>query len=298
MTKPISRIIFECIGETSKDIMGTAVVSALKREYPKADIIVNTTHTEVWLHNPNVYRVYKLGTTAYFYDDYVADGKSLIFKLDPYNSNDFILGETHLIDAWCELCGIERKGAMPELFFTHREKEIAREALGIDKPVLLIHLHGEIGGMPYPYPWSRDANIPGMQKIVDLMSEKGYSVVQVTPPNTPTLRGVKRLVFDNRLMMCAIMHTSKRILVDSFLQHAAAAFDLPSVVLWNSLDPERHGYGLHKNVIAKKSKEYAAHEDLFIGQFRLTRALPAQNPVPPASDFYTPVSIVSALEKT
>jgi hypothetical protein len=42
--------------------------------------------------------------------------------------------------------------------------------------------------------------------------------------------------------------SSKRVLIDSCLQHAAAALKLPSTVLWIGTAPENFGYDLHTNV--------------------------------------------------
>jgi hypothetical protein len=45
--------------------------------------------------------------------------------------------------------------------------------------------------------------------------------------------------------------SAKRVLIDSCLQHAAAAFKLPSVVLWIGTHPEVYGYNIHTNIKAK-----------------------------------------------
>ena len=48
-----------------------------------------------------------------------------------------------------------------------------------------------------------------------------------------------------------LMHSNKRILIDSCLQHAAAALNKPSTVLWNGTSPKVFGYDLHSNIITK-----------------------------------------------
>jgi hypothetical protein len=45
--------------------------------------------------------------------------------------------------------------------------------------------------------------------------------------------------------------SAKRVLIDSCLQHAAAAFKLPSTVLWIGTHPEMFGYKMHTNIKAK-----------------------------------------------
>jgi hypothetical protein len=45
--------------------------------------------------------------------------------------------------------------------------------------------------------------------------------------------------------------TEKRLLIDSCLQHAAAALNLPSTVLWQATSPTIFGHKLHDNILAK-----------------------------------------------
>ena len=45
--------------------------------------------------------------------------------------------------------------------------------------------------------------------------------------------------------------SAKRVLIDSCLQHAAAAYKLPSTILWIGTHPEMFGYKMHTNIIAK-----------------------------------------------
>jgi hypothetical protein len=51
-----------------------------------------------------------------------------------------------------------------------------------------------------------------------------------------------------------LLRSQKRLLIDSCLQHAAAAFDLPSTVCWVGTSPEVFGYNIHKNISPNKDK--------------------------------------------
>ena len=44
--------------------------------------------------------------------------------------------------------------------------------------------------------------------------------------------------------------SDKRILIDSSLQHAAVALNVPSTVFWIGTSPKNFGYALHNNIIA------------------------------------------------
>jgi hypothetical protein len=48
--------------------------------------------------------------------------------------------------------------------------------------------------------------------------------------------------------------SQKRVLIDSSLQHAAAAMKLPSTVLWVGTSPKVFGYDLHSNIKANPPK--------------------------------------------
>ena len=52
--------------------------------------------------------------------------------------------------------------------------------------------------------------------------------------------------------MCLILLSSdKRILIDSCLQHAAAALNLKSNVIWVGTSPNNFGYTIHNNIVPK-----------------------------------------------
>jgi hypothetical protein len=53
-----------------------------------------------------------------------------------------------------------------------------------------------------------------------------------------------------------ILHSEKRILIDSCLQHAAAALNLSSVVLWNGTSPKVFGHEIHTNIETTKPRNF------------------------------------------
>ena len=48
--------------------------------------------------------------------------------------------------------------------------------------------------------------------------------------------------------------SDKRVLIDSSLQHAAAAMQLKSTVLWVGTTPKNFGYEMHSNIVAYPPK--------------------------------------------
>jgi hypothetical protein len=47
-----------------------------------------------------------------------------------------------------------------------------------------------------------------------------------------------------------LLHSDKRIFIDSCLQHAAAGLNLPSTVFWIGTSPKNFGYVMHNNIVA------------------------------------------------
>lgn len=127
--KPSRLIIFNSTGAPEKELVATAVVSNIKRKYPKDSIIVISNHLEVWLHNPDIFRVYKAGNTPYFFEDFIKGKDSKIFWQDPFNTNDGIYRKDALVKVWSDLCKVPCKETLPKMHFTFREFEATERML-------------------------------------------------------------------------------------------------------------------------------------------------------------------------
>jgi hypothetical protein len=80
--------------------------------------------------------------------------------------------------------------------------------------------------------------------------------MQVTREDGYRLDNVERIdkKLSNTELFAILIASKKRILIDSCLQHAAAAFKIPSTVLWIGTSPTVFGYDIHKNIKAKFPK--------------------------------------------
>ena len=58
INEKVKNIIFICDGGIGKNIVGTAVVRAIKKQFPDKNIIVVAGCPDVFMYNPNVYRTY------------------------------------------------------------------------------------------------------------------------------------------------------------------------------------------------------------------------------------------------
>lgn len=243
--------IFHIEGGLGKNIAATSVIRSYKNKNPDGNIIVNTAYPDIFQGNPYVYRSYLLGNTPYFYEDFIYKKDCEIFAHDPYKTTNHITKQKHIIETWCDMIGVTFDDMMPNINFNFRELEIAGKILPItDKPLLVFQPFGGPPNQELPYSWTRDIHPTIAQNIVDVLKDK-YTILHICYPHHPQLQDVIRYDQNqNKKILCAMLKFSdKRILIDSSLQHAAAAMELSSTVVWVGTQPSIFGYNIHKNVI-------------------------------------------------
>ena len=247
--------IFHIEGGIGKHIAATAVARCIKNNHPDRKLIVVCAWTSPFVNLDFVDRVYNLNNVPYFYDNYIRNKDSLIFKHEPYFTTDHIHGSLPLIENWCKLYELEYNNETPELVFNMREKQLAYEFWMSDsKPLMVMQPHGGLFGEENvsSYKWTRDMPYGIIDSVVDEF-HKDYNIFYVTRPNTYVPENVFVVNQQYSVMELATILTrsSKRLLIDSFLQHAAAALNIHSTVLWIGTNPNIFGYNCHDNIIAK-----------------------------------------------
>ena len=85
------------------------------------------------------------------------------------------------------------------------------------------------------------------QKLVNYFS-KSYRILHIKLPEQPTLQGVEMLNLPFRELYAVFLLSEKRLFIDSFSQHVAAALDLQSTVVWIGNKPEIFGYPENINI--------------------------------------------------
>ena len=255
--------IFHVQGGLGKHIAATAVAKCIKNNYPDRKLIVVCVYQDVFINLPFVDRVYQLGNTSYFYQNYIENKDSLIFHNEPYFTTDHIHKKLPLIQTWCKMYQLEYKGETPEVIFNALQKKISKDVwVKNNKPVMVIHTNGGlIAPNAKPYMWARDMPFDIAQQIVDKYHKK-YTIYQATKNNSEKLVNATPVQWDETTQLSTIeylsliIHSKKRILIDSCLQHAAAALNLPSVVLWNGTSPKVFGYDIHNNIETEKPHNF------------------------------------------
>ena len=252
--------IFHVQGGFGKHIASTAVAKCIKNNYPDRDLIVTAVYPEIFQNLPYVDRVYQLGNLSYFYQTYVEDVDSLIFHNEPYFTTDHIHKRLPLVQTWSKMYGLEYKGEMPDIKFNPLQKKIAKDfwtGRAGGKPIMVLQTNGGLYQEQRPYLWARDMPVKLAQKIVDHFSDD-YHIFQVKKPSSETLDGVETVhdPMTNMELVSVLLNSDKRILIDSCLQHAAAALELPSIVLWNGTSPKVFGWDMHTNIKAETPPDF------------------------------------------
>jgi hypothetical protein len=264
--------IFQIQGGLGKHVAATAVAKAIKAAYPERELIVVCAWPELWASLPFVYRVFPLGNTQYFYEEYIDNKDSLIFANEPYFTTTHVNKTHRLVESWCLMYGIPYNGETPSLKINPEQKKAIRnfyEPKFEGKPFLLMHTNGGLYTSERPYSWARDMPFDVATKVAKHFS-KTHFIMQVTRPASPKIEGVfvRQEQLSNTELMGLLELTDKRLLIDSSLQHGAAAFNLPSTVLWNATSSVIFGHKIHDNIQAKeKPKKSLPGSYLFDYQF-------------------------------
>lgn len=246
--------IFHIQGGIGKHIAATAVAEVIKKTHPDRKLIVVCAYPEIFINLSFVDKVFLLGSTQYFYQDFVQNKDSILFHHEPYYTTNHIHKKKPLIENWCDMYGLKYSNEKPTIKFNKLQFNASKEFWKRTKPIMVIHTNGGIMSTgAKPYMWTRDMPVNFAQEIVDHY-KKDYHIYQVTKLNSPKLNGVEPIfaTLENSLslmeLFSLLLHSEKRLLIDSCLQHASAALNLKSTVLWNGTSPTVFGYKLHDNI--------------------------------------------------
>ena len=247
----MSYILFEIQGGIGKNIMATAVAKSIKDYYRNHKLIIVTAWKDVWLELPFVDEIRHFQETGGIYDTYIKDQNVLIFRHDPYASTEYITRKKHLIEIWCDLFNIPCTQKIPILKFNPVEEYNLKNSIQTEKPLLVLQSNGGVNNSPTPrYAWARDLPTETTQRLVDTLSQE-FHIFHIRNNNQFMYEHTQTAEVSLRQAMLLIKYSKHRLLIDSFGQHAAAAFNLPSTVCWIGNSPVTLGYEIHDNIQAR-----------------------------------------------
>jgi hypothetical protein len=243
-------IVWHIEGGLGKNVAGTSLLTSLQQKHSDRKIIVVASYPEIFLNHPDAYRVYKMGSTQYFYDDYIKDKDTLIFRHEPYFETQHILKNKHLIANWCKLLDVKYEFQTPFLNFNFVQQRNSMKWQR-EKPILLMQTNGGPLNSNLEYSWTRDIPFMISKQIAEKYQET-HHIIQICKPSSLKIEGAE--VIDQPLQAMELFSllavSDKRVLIDSCLQHAATALNLKSNVFWIGTSAKNFGYSIHKNIEA------------------------------------------------
>jgi hypothetical protein len=246
--------VFHVEGGIGKNIVGTNIARNIKKAYPERNLIVVAPYPEVYIHNPNIYRVYKTGNCPYFYEDYIKDKDTIVFKHEPYNSNEIITRKTNLAKAWCRSLDLNYDSNKPELYFNQIEQQNALllgQNYSNNKPLVAIQINGGMGTAPrhINFNWFRDLPPQYVQTLINKFKDQ-FTFVQIRASHQLQLENCAQVDLTLREIFLLLSQCKTALTIDSVTQHVMACFNKPSLVCWIGNSPIVYGYSIHTNVMS------------------------------------------------
>ncbi len=246
-------LVWHVQGGLGKNVAATSLINDLKKTYSDRKLIMVVSWPEIFLNHKGIDRLLHMGHTPHFYQDYIEGKDTVVFRHEAYNQTAHVHHSQHLIHNWCDLMGLKYKKQQPQIIINYAQQQLSN-IWRRDKPTLVLHTNGgPMQGQKYPYNWCRDMPTELSVEIVNKY-KSSHHIFHVCRKESPILEGVERVdqPLDNLQLFSILAGSDKRILIDSCLQHAAAAFKMKSSVIWIGTQPRVFGYKLHDNIIAKK----------------------------------------------
>lgn len=257
-------LVWHIEGGLGKNVAATSLLKSLNERYPDRKIIIVASYPDIFINNPYIYRVYRIGNTQYFYDDFIKNKDTLVFKHEPYFQTNHIHKRKHLIENWCDILNLDYENQLPNLYFNLVQ---TRSSLkwNREKPIMVIQTNGGMFNGEQSYSWTRDLPFDLTLEIAKKYQDD-FHIIQICKPNSRKIPNVE--VIDKELsnmdLFSLLSLSEKRILIDSCLQHAAAAFNLKSSVIWIGTSPKVFGYTLHDNFVANPPSENIKHPNSYL----------------------------------
>ena len=285
-------IIFQINGGIGKVVASTAVCAAIKAKYPNDKLIVVSGYPDVFLGNPNVDRAYAFGQQAYFYKEYIENQEFKLFAHDPYLEAKHVTQEENLIETWCKLFDLPVVRLTGELFLTDRENDFFAKKFRSEKPILLMQTNGGVDSA-LKYSWARDIPSYVVEAVIEKYKDE-YNIIHIKREDQISYNNTSPITDSFRALVLLINISEKRLFMDSFAQHVAAALNKPSTVLWVANSPMVFGYGLHHNILSLKENSRPELRNSYLAKYNIGGD-PIEFPYKKETDIFNVEDVINSL---
>jgi ADP-heptose:LPS heptosyltransferase len=235
-------------GGYGDNLMATAVVAAVKREYPDMRIFVATKRPDIFENNPHIAGLYN--TRTLLKKNMSIYNRCCILEYVPYAKIRESNEKKHWIDFFydCLPISIKHRTYQPEIYLTRRERNYrSRQLERLQRPIAVISPYGgattKIPNKLYP--------VEKWPAIVAGLSKAGFSVIQVGEKKEgPVLRGaIDFRDIGYRKSAAVLLHSDVLITHTSGFMHLATALNVPCLTLFGGVeDPNISGYKQNPNL--------------------------------------------------
>ena len=265
-------IILQINGGMGKSIFATAVCKAIKRQYPDSRLIVVTGYPDVFLNLNYVDMAFNHGQEAYFYEKYIQNQEVKVFANEPYLVSEHIMQQEHVIESWCRLCGVAYNGEKPEVYISEREMTYFSAKYESQKPIMVIQTNGGAQQQEFKYSWARDIPAFVVVAVIQEFSHR-YNIYHIRRDDQMSYENTIPVHESYKGIATLIARSQKRLFMDSFCQHLAAALYLKSTVLWVGNSPKVFGYDIHDNILPNPERKKPDLRHAFLTKYNIAGAL-------------------------
>jgi ADP-heptose:LPS heptosyltransferase len=249
-TENAGKAVYLSIGHGFGDnLMATAVIAGIKKEYPDMRIFVFTKRRwEIFENNPDVTACYNARTI-------MKKNPSLykrVIPLSEYTYADFrnVHSVKHLIDRMYDLVGIDVKNRIykPRIYLTQKELNYRKWRIErLLKPLVAVAPSGKLATkIPNKF-----YAIEKWQKLAALLKNANITIIQVGDKREgPLLEGAKDWRnLGYRKTASVLRHCDVLISHDGGIMHLATAVNTPCIIIFGGAeDPRVFGYPCNINI--------------------------------------------------
>jgi ADP-heptose:LPS heptosyltransferase len=218
-----NRIVVRRAGAQGDVLMTTPILRALRRDHPRAVIVVETACRDVLAGNPDVNEV--VSQIRVLESDYVVD-LNMAYEKTPL---------VHAVAAYAQAAGVELKDPSDwatSVYTNDTARIVAAQRMPAGAKYAIIHPGTIDGWVGRQWPAKRWPDV-----ITDL-HRRGYKTVLVGNDATPVIGTSLDFRNVNFSHFVALMERASLFVgLDSMPLHVAQAFRVPSVVIFGSVDP-------------------------------------------------------------
>ena len=136
--------------------------------------------------------------------------------------------------------------------------------------------------------------VPVVLNVIEHFKAK-YNIVHIRRQDQLSYQDTATVTDDFRSIVTLIGISQKRLFMDSFAQHTAAATDSPSTVLWIANKPEVFGYKIHDNIVCNDFTKVPELKSSYLQKFDIS-GNPLEFPFNSENEVFDVDKIIASLE--